>query len=80
MRTFDNYKKYQFMNVLESLALNMIVTKEVEEIVKNDGTNKRTNEEIITDLKKEINERILAAEDENEYNCELVSLVRQSTF
>lgn len=35
---------------------------------------------MIAELKKEINERILAAEEGDDLNCELVSLVRQSTF
>lgn len=44
LRTFDNFKKYQFMNVLENLALNMIVTKEVEELIQSQGKNQKTNE------------------------------------
>lgn len=69
------------MNVLESLALNMIVTKEVEELVNNEGGVKKTNEDMIAELKKEINDRILAADEgDDQYDCELVTLVRQSTF
>lgn len=68
------------MNVLENLALNMIVTKEVEELINSQGKNQKTNEQMIAELKKEINERILAAEEGDDLNCELVSLVRQSTF
>lgn len=30
LQSYNGYSKYQFMNVLENLALNMIINKEVE--------------------------------------------------
>jgi len=30
LKSYNNFTKYQFINVLENLALNMIINKEVE--------------------------------------------------
>jgi len=40
LQSFNGYTKYQFINVLENLALNMIVNKEVECMLNQDALAK----------------------------------------
>ena len=77
LQSYNGYTKYQFINVLENLALNMIVNKEVECMVVSKFQQK-TDQQKVDELKEQINDQIRNAEGTSD--SRMAQFVRKRTL